>query len=150
MEPGADGLGILNKAAEGILLVVPFGEAVAWVLFEVVGVHVEAGDPFGVVLPGIVGDLGVTGPLFAVEGVAGDGDGPVKIADGIFDGEAAVLVNLMVEAELRGKPLAFVALEIGISAVAVAFEILHIAADAVLKTGIDAEGKFGCRVEIEK
>ena len=140
----------MNKAADGVLLVVPFGEGVGGVFFEVVVIDVEAGDPFGVLLPGVVGDLGIAGPLFAVEGIAGDGNGAVKVADGVFDGQAAVCIELVVEAEFGGKSLAFVAFEIAVGAVSVAFEILHVAAYAIFKAGVEAQAEFCFFAEIDE
>ena len=93
-------------------------------------------------LPGVVGDLGIAGPLVAIEGVAGDGDGAVEVADGVFDGDAAAGAELMVEAAFGGKALAPVALEIAVGAVGVAFDVLHVAAEAVFGAGVDAEAEF--------
>jgi hypothetical protein len=47
-----DGPGVLNKNAERVLLVAPFGGGIHGMLFKVVGMHIETGNPFHILLPG--------------------------------------------------------------------------------------------------
>lgn len=84
-----------------------------------------------------------------VEGVAGDRDGAVEMADGVFNGQAIVVGKLMIEAGFCGKALAFVALEIAVGAIVPAIYVLHVSPQAIFKAAVDAETEpaFGTEVD---